>query len=89
MLLGIGIICGRLPVLAASFFPVAVRYTGVAFVFNISFGIIAGCTQMILTWLIKVTGLLWVPALYLSFFALLALIALCFMKPKQLLEYQE
>lgn len=88
ILLGIGIICGRLPVLCATFFPVAVRYSGVAFIYNISFGIVAGCTQMILTWLIAATGLLWVPALYLCFFASLAIISLVTMNSKQLVEYQ-
>ena len=88
LLLGVGIICGRFPVLCASFFPVAVRYSGVAFVYNISFGIVAGCTQMILTWLIEVTGLLWVPSLYLCFFAAMALLSLLSIKSKQLVEYQ-
>lgn len=88
MLLGIGIVCGRLPVLCATFFPVAVRYSGVAFIYNISFGVIAGCTQMILTWLIAATGLLWIPALYLCFFAGLAIISLTTINSKQLVEYQ-
>ena len=88
ILLGIGIVCGRLPVLCATFFPVEVRYSGVAFIYNISFGIVAGCTQMILTWLIAVTGLLWIPALYLCFFAILAIISLITINSKQLVEYQ-
>ena len=88
ILLGIGIICGRFPVLCATFFPVSVRYSGVACVYNISFGVIAGSTQMALTGLIKMSGLVWVPALYLCFFALFALIALMSIKAKQLVEYQ-
>jgi len=88
ILLGLGIIDGRFPVLSASFFPVAVRYSGVAFIYNISFGIVTGCTQMILTWLIKVTGLLWIPALYICFFAFLFLLSLISIKSKQLVEYQ-
>ncbi len=89
LLLGIGVICGRFPVLVASFFPVSVRYTGVAFIYNISFGVVAGSTQMFLTWLIKVTGLLWFPALYLCLFAALAIAALLTIKPQQFSEYQE
>ncbi len=73
ILIFIGIMCGRIPVLCATFFPVEVRYTGVAVIYNISFGIIAGFSQMILTWLINLTGLLWIPALYLLVFALFAL----------------
>ena len=88
ILLGIGIICGRFPVLCATFFPVAVRYSGVAFIYNISFGIVAGCSQMILTWLIKITGLLWMPALYLLFFAILALCALSTVKANEMIDYK-
>lgn len=83
----IGIICGRVPVLCATFFPVNVRYTGVAIIYNISFGIIAGFSQMILTWLISLTGLLWVPALYLAFFACLALISMFTIKNSKLINY--
>ena len=89
LLLAIGVLCGRFPVLVSSFFPVSVRYTGVAVVWNISIGIITGCTQMILTWLVQVTGIIWIPALYLCFFTALALISLITIKPKQLVEYQE
>jgi MHS family proline/betaine transporter-like MFS transporter len=89
ILLGLGIIDGRFPVLSASFFPVAVRYSGVAFIYNISFGIVTGCTQMILTWLIKATGLLWIPALYICFFAFLFLLSLTSVKSNQFVEYQK
>ena len=88
ILLGIGIVCGRLPVLCATFFPVAVRYSGVAFVYNISFGVIAGCTQMILTWLIKITGLLWIPSIYVCFFGFFFILALLSVNNKQLTEYR-
>lgn len=89
ILLGLGIIAGRFPVITASFFPVSLRYSGVAFVQNISFGILTGITQVILTWLIKVTGLLWIPALYLCFFALLFIISLFSVKNRQFTEYQK
>lgn len=89
LLLAVGVLCGRFPVLVSSFFPVSVRYTGVAVVWNISIGIVTGCTQMILTWLVQVTGIVWIPALYICFFAALALISLVTIRPKQLLEYQE
>lgn len=89
LLLAVGVLCGRFPVLVSSFFPVSVRYTGVAVVWNISIGIITGCTQMILTWLVQVTGIIWIPALYLCFFAALALIALMTIESRQLVEYNE
>lgn len=88
VLLSIGIVCGRLPVLCATFFPVQVRYTGVAFVYNISFGIIAGSTQMFLTWLIKVTNLLWIPGVYLLVFAVFAFIAIISVARNRLVNYQ-
>ncbi len=88
LLLGIGIICGRFPVISASFFPVAVRYSGVAFVYNISFGIVAGCSQLVLTWLIKVTGILWIPSVYLAVFASFALISLLTMRSDELVNYK-
>lgn len=88
MLLVIGIVNGRFPVLCATFFPVAVRYSGVALVYNISFGIIAGSTQMLLTWLIKLTGILWLPAIYIGIFGVLAFIALLSVRREQLVNYQ-
>jgi len=44
---------------------------------------------MILTWLVQVTGIIWIPALYLSFFAVLALISLITIQPRQLVEYHD
>ena len=87
-LLAIGIVNGRLQVLAATFFPVEVRYTGVALVYNISFGIIAGSTQMLLTWLITISGWLWIPALYLTIFGLLALCSLLTINRTTLINYR-
>jgi len=84
----IGIVNGRLPVLTATFFPVEVRYTGVALVYNISFGIVAGSTQMLLTWLITISGWLWIPALYLGVFGLLALCALLTVNRSTLINYR-
>ncbi|MCC2644957.1 MAG: hypothetical protein K0R94_735, partial [Burkholderiales bacterium] len=88
-LLSIGIVCGRLPVICATFFPVHVRYTGVSFVYNISFGIVAGSTQMLLSWLIKITHLLWIPGLYLFIFALFAFIAILSIAKNKLINYQD
>ena len=88
MLLLLGLLCGRLPVLCATFFPVSVRYTGVALSYNISFGIVAGLSQVILTWLIAVTGILAMPAIYVSVFGCFALWALTSMDNQQLIDYR-
>jgi MFS family permease len=87
VLIFIGIICGRLPVLSASFFPVQVRYSGVGLSYNISFGIVAGLTQIILFALIKYTGVMLVPAIYITIFALFAVIFLLTVDNRQLVEY--
>ena len=84
----IGIICGRLPVISASFFPTQVRYSGVALSYNISFGIVAGLTQMVLFALLKLTGIMWLPALYIAVFSLFALIFLFQVRAQQLVEYR-
>lgn len=83
----LGIICGRLPVLSASFFPTKIRYSGVALSYNICFGIVAGSTQLILFILIKMTGILWIPALYIAFFSCFALIFLYKVNARKLIEY--
>ena len=84
----VGLICGRLPVLISSFFPVHVRYSGVALSYNICFGIIAGLTQLILFALIKLTGLLWLPAIYIILFALCALFFFITVPANKLVEYK-
>lgn len=88
LLFYIGIICGRLPVLVASFFPTSVRYSGVALSYNISFGIVAGLSQVILLSLIKVSGYLWIPGYYVIVFSIPALIFLIFVKPEFLYTYR-
>lgn len=83
----IGIICGRLPVLSASFFPLQVRYSGIALSYNIAFGIIAGLTQLILFTLLKITGVMWLPALYIGLFSIFALIFLLKIDAAKLVNY--
>lgn len=83
----IGIICGRLPVLAASFFPIQVRYSGVGLSYNISFGIVAGLTQLILFSLIKVSSILWLPAIYIAFFSIFAMLFVWKIEAFKLIKY--
>jgi MFS family permease len=87
ILLYVGIICGRLPVLSASFFPVHTRYSGVALSYNIAFGIVAGTTQVILFSLIKLTNCLWLPAVFILFFSIFAIVALVTTSPRKLVDY--
>ena len=88
LLFFIGLLCGRLPVLLASFFPVYVRYSGVALAYNISFGIVAGLTQVILFSLIKISGIMWLPAVYLTIFAIIALAFIITIPARKFVEYQ-
>jgi predicted MFS family arabinose efflux permease len=83
----LGLLCGRLPVLAASFFPLQVRFSGVALSYNIAFGIIAGTSQVILLSLIKLTGLTWLPALYIIIFSSFALVFLWQTPAPKLVNY--
>lgn len=83
----IGIICGRIPVLSATFFPVKVRYSGVAIVYNVSFGVVAGLTQAVLTGIIGLTHLVWLPALYILLFAVLAFIMIIKIPAHKFVDY--
>lgn len=86
-LIFIGIICGRLPVLSASFFPVEVRYSGVGLTYNIAFGIVAGLTQVVLFSLLKWTDWLWLPALYVAVFGTFAFLAIATVPSRRLVDY--
>lgn len=83
----IGIICGRLPVLIAAFFPLQVRYSGAALSYNIALGIVAGFTQVILFGLIKFSGILWLPAIYILLFSLPAIYCLIRIPAPKLIDY--
>ncbi|WP_176085578.1 MFS transporter [Martelella sp. HB161492] len=60
------------PVMLTAIFPTDVRYTGVAFVYNIGFAIVGGLTPLAATWLIQTTGSTLPPAWLLAVFSLLA-----------------
>lgn len=83
-----GIICGRLPVIICNFFPTTVRYSGVALSYNISFGIVVGVSQLILTSLIVVTSNLQVPMYYIVMFSIPYLFFLLTVKADKLNIYQ-
>lgn len=89
LLLILGALCGRIPVLCASNYPIGVRFSGVTLVYNIAFGVVAGSTQMILSWLIKITGSTYIPALYLLAFGIVGLCGVYSMKDSMFENYPD
>lgn len=67
---------GTLPTFLSEVFPTKVRYSGFALSFNLANAILGGTTPLVSTWLIHVTGTKLAPAMYLSFWAVIALIAM-------------
>ncbi|WP_180899433.1 MFS transporter [Martelella soudanensis] len=64
------------PVLLTAIFPTDVRYTGVAFVYNIGFAIVGGLTPLTATFIIQQTGFTLAPGFLLALFAGLAAVAI-------------
>lgn len=64
------------PVLLTAIFPTDVRYTGVAFVYNIGFAIVGGLTPLTATFIIQQTGFMLAPGFLLALFAGLATVAI-------------
>ncbi len=60
--------------LLANSYPTQIRYSGISFSYNVAFGIFAGFTPFICTYLIKVTSMTSAPALYMVAVCLLALV---------------
>lgn len=71
---------GTLASFLAEVFPTKVRYTGFAFTFNMANALLGGTAPLVCTWLIQVTGNNMMPAWYLVFFSVIALIAMLFIK---------
>lgn len=66
--------------LLVSLYPTAIRYSGVAFVYNVGFAFAGGLTPLAVTWLIRISGNPLIPGLYLMLFAGLALFTSFFMR---------
>lgn len=77
----IGMFVGPLAILSADFFPTKVRYTGISMSLNISAAIFGGTTPLICAWLTKLSNNAITPAYYFIFVAVLALVAIIFVKP--------
>ncbi len=71
---------GPLPALMVEAYPTSIRFSAVAITTNISGPLFGGTAPMIVTYLIDVTGSNLVPAYYLTFGAVVALISLRFIK---------
>ena len=71
---------GTLASFLAEVFPTRVRYTGFAFTFNMANALLGGTAPLVCTWLIQVTDNKMMPAWYLVFFSVVALIAMLFIK---------
>ncbi|WP_062269056.1 MFS transporter [Endozoicomonas arenosclerae] len=65
--LTMGSVVGVAPLLLSTLFPVEVRYSGIAFCYNLSFALFGGLAPLIAMSLIQGTGSLSSPAWYLSF----------------------
>ena len=64
------------PVLLTAIFPTDVRYTGVAFVYNIGFALVGGLTPLVATFIIQQTGSTLAPGFLLALFSALAVVAI-------------
>ena len=75
----VGLLAGPGPAILAEMFPTRVRYTGLGLAYSLSNAVFSGCAGLMITWLIKQTGNLDIPAWYvvitaiISFFALMTL----------------
>ena len=68
-----------MPVMMTEMFPAHVRYTGLSVSYNISLALFGGTAPVFSTWLVKVSGgNVWMPAYYLIFTCIIALITVFF-----------
>jgi len=65
----VGGVIGVQPLFSQSLFPANARYTGIAFSYSLSIGVVGGLTPLILTYLVSDGGSCFAPAFYLMGFA--------------------
>ncbi len=82
-----GGIAGIAPLALASIFPVQVRYSGIAFCYNLSFALFSGITPILAMELIRVTGSMSSPAVFLVFGGLSGILACVMMKKAHIKSY--
>jgi MHS family proline/betaine transporter-like MFS transporter len=76
----VGGVIGVQPLFSQALFPANARYTGIAFSYSLSIGLVGGLTPLILTYLVNNGGSVHAPAFYLMGFALIFLLILSGMK---------
>jgi MFS family permease len=80
----ISIYTGSFPCLMSEIFPVDVRFSGLAFSYNLGFAIFGGLTPLIASVIIQQTHLYLAPAFILIFSGICAFISLLFIKTERL-----
>ena len=76
----LGIYFSAVPATLVELFPTSVRYTGLAFSYNMSITIFGGSLPLLATWLIHFTGINTSVAFYIMFANMCSLIAVYFLK---------
>lgn len=76
----LGLIQGPLPAFMVDYFPVKVRYTAIGLSYNITLAVFGGTAPLVSTWLIKTTGNLASPAIYLVVLAVISSVSMALMK---------
>lgn len=74
----VGLLLGTYPCLLAEMFPTRLRFTGVSVTYNISYALFGGTTPLVATYLIKSTGWIAAPGIYLMFCAMVGLVGALF-----------
>jgi MHS family proline/betaine transporter-like MFS transporter len=77
----VGILYGVMPATMGELFPANIRYSAMGIGYNVAFALFCGTAPMVSTYLVKVTGVLTSPAIYLIVLALVSLPAFILLKP--------
>lgn len=77
----LGGIQGPLPAFMVECFPIRGRYTAIGLSYNITLAIFGGTAPLVSTWLVKTTGDLASPAIYLVVLAAISFVSMLFLKP--------
>jgi MHS family proline/betaine transporter-like MFS transporter len=79
----VGSIQGPLPAFLVESFPPQSRYTAIGLSYNITLAIFGGTAPLLCTWLIRETGDLASPALYLVVLAAISILSMALFKPEK------
>ena len=77
---------GALPSLLAELFPTAVRYSGVAMVFNLGYSIGIGLAPVMAALLLRITSNVASPGFYMIFCSVIGLLAILCLKENRVLK---